>query len=304
MPVGCLCWAWWYWCCTIACWRGVSCWHWEFGACCWGSGQLCALHSMYVYNYIYICIVFVRVVQQLLPGHQPWELPQLRCLAVIGLLWPQSCQRYFIADHSHMMLPTRYPQPVLLHHLWWRQLWEILQLRCLVSIDLLWPPSSHFCIIIFVCAYWLCVNSTWGVLVVIVFFVFVFLGWTMLWLHNMHCTSSCDVVCQVPTTEAAASMADAPMVAAALDKDRVYRCSDLNWERACMLISVLNWQVLLTGTCSLILDARALHLHLCSQCLPKPPLDSLDPCCMLHICNVLQSYKPTGSELLSMSRLP
>ena len=69
-----------------------------------------------------------------------------------------------------------------------------------------------------------------------------------------------------------------------------------------MLISVLNWQVLLTGTCSLILDARALHLHLCSQCLPKPPLDSLDPCCMLHICNVLQSYKPTGSELLSMSR--
>ena len=36
--------------------------------------------------YIYICIVFVRVVQQLLPGHQPWELPQLRCLAVIGLL--------------------------------------------------------------------------------------------------------------------------------------------------------------------------------------------------------------------------
>ena len=175
MPVGCLCWAWWYWCCTIACWCAVSCWHWEFGACCWGSGQLCALHSMYVYNYIYIyIIVFVRVVQQLLPGHQPWELPQLRCLAVIGLLWPQSCQRYFIADHSHMMLPTRYPQPVLLHHLWWRQLWEILQLRCLVSIDLLWPPSSHFCIIIFVCAYWLCVNSTWGVLVVIVFFCFCF----------------------------------------------------------------------------------------------------------------------------------
>ena len=69
-----------------------------------------------------------------------------------------------------------------------------------------------------------------------------------------------------------------------------------------MLISVLNWQVLLTGTCSLILDARALHLHLCSHCLPKPPLDSLDPWCMLHICNILQSYKPTGSELLSMSR--
>ena len=45
----------------------------------------------------------------------------------------------------------------------------------------------------------------------------------------MHCTSSHnDVACQVPTTEAAAPMADAPMVADALDKDCGYRCSDLN----------------------------------------------------------------------------
>ena len=46
----------------------------------------CVLCTPCMCIYIYICIVFVRVVQQLLPGHQPWELPQLRCLAVIGLL--------------------------------------------------------------------------------------------------------------------------------------------------------------------------------------------------------------------------
>ena len=133
------------------------------------------------------------------------------------------------------MLPTRYPQPVLLHHLWWRQLWETLQLRCLVAIDLLWPHSSHF-------AYYMSILNCVCPLVVS---TPPFFSWTMLSLHIfIHCTSSHnDVACQVPTTEAAAPMADAPMVADALDKDCGYRCSDLTWERerACMVISGCSW---------------------------------------------------------------